>query len=75
MDGDGDERSEVFGERELRDDEYEQYLAAPPPGAGGRQGWSLVGKAVAVVLILFGLVVVGFFVLMIVVLNSWGSNK
>lgn len=71
------ERDEVVGEHETRYVEFEQYLAALPsePHGAGCTGWSLLGKVVAVVLICVGLGMIGYMVLIMVALNSWGSNK
>lgn len=74
MEEERDEPPEVFGEREPSDDQYERYFVAPLPGER-RQGWGLLGKVVAVVLIVCGLALIGFMVLFLIALNSWGSNK
>jgi hypothetical protein len=56
------------------DDDLERRLAEPPPG-WRRDGWALVGKAIAIVLVVAGLTVIGILVLFVSALNSWGSNK
>lgn len=39
------------------------------------KGMTTVGTVVAIVLAVIGLVVVGFFILMAISLNAWGSNE
>ena len=39
------------------------------------KGMTTVGTVVAIVLAVIGLVVVGFFIMMAIALNSFGSNK
>ncbi|MGI9120864.1 MAG: hypothetical protein ACR2G7_12215 [Acidimicrobiales bacterium] len=39
------------------------------------KGMSTIGMVVAIALAVIGLVVVGFFVLVAVSLNAWGSSK
>ena len=40
-----------------------------------RRQWSTVGTVVGIVAAVLGLLLVGFFILMAIALNSWGSNK
>lgn len=40
-----------------------------------RRQWSTVGTVVGIVAAALGLLLVGFFILMAIALNSWGSNK
>ena len=40
-----------------------------------QKGMTTVGTVVAIVLAVIGLVVVGFFVMMAIAINSFGSNK
>ena len=43
--------------------------------AMSRGQWSTVGTVVGIVAAVLGLLLVGFFILMAIALNSWGSNK
>jgi hypothetical protein len=71
VDDEHSDDGDVSGEREFTfDADSGLYLSTPR-----RSGWSLVGKIIAWMLILGGLTVVGFLVLVLVALNSWGSNK
>ncbi|WP_037571188.1 hypothetical protein [Phaeacidiphilus oryzae] len=47
----------------------------PPAPRRPRSGWAVFGVVVAVLLVLAGLALVAFYVLLIVGLSQWGSNK
>ena len=59
-----------------RMDPYRPWPPPPRPLPRSRRSvWSGLGIALAVVLGILGLLVVGFFVVMIVGLSNYGSNK
>lgn len=45
------------------------------PGSGQRSVWSVFGTVLAVALVIAGLAVLGGFVLFVVALSHFGSNK
>ena len=44
-------------------------------GRSGKNPWSILGIILAVCAVITGLVIVGTVILVLVGLNSWGSNK
>jgi cytochrome b561 len=55
-------------------DSYQPWPPPPPPRPR-RRWWTTFGIALAVVLAILGLLVVGFFVVAFVSLSNYGSNK
>lgn len=47
----------------------------PPRRSGPRPWWALVGSVLGVLFALVGLAALGVFVLLLVGINSYGSNK
>jgi hypothetical protein len=45
------------------------------PGSGQRSVWSVFGTVLAVVLVIAGLAVLGGFVLFLIAMSQFGSNK